>query len=377
MHRIATLSVLAVVGLLGLTAFRGENPSTQFSLKSQPRHFRLADLHFDAALSATDPAGDGVYQILFLNYSAYDTAYAGKARRYIQRQLPNADLADFWSGSAEDLSDALADRQVVVVAYPAAGTPAMLNAYGKVLAQFVRQGGAVIFTGTDMYAVLQQYGLFDLDAGYFCSAPKVHEDMPSHPVFEGTPEDFTSSNYAYLLVLSDPGFVTLADVAGYPVVGYKSIGTGKAVYLGLEYYFDEPVASRILANAVRWAAPVRNALTPSDNVDYRWPLRVLRRSEEVLYAGGGKPAPTVNVKIYPNPYMTKASLDFELTKNTPVALDVLDENARSVALLLPRKVLGIGTYHFELPNVEPGVYFVKCQMGERTTMHRVVKAEER
>lgn len=299
-------------------------------------------------------------RVMMLNYFAYDSAYADKVEHVIQRRLPSSAFTEFWEGSTDDLNTALSGQDAVVIAYPSGGTNDAIRAYGKVLSQYIRQGGIVVMTGTHEFGTLQQLGLFDLDYGYYCKERSVGQAMPEHPVFQGVGTDFSTEVYQYPLDISDPGFVTLADVRGYPFMGYKQIGSGKVVYLGLEYYFDEPQSSRLLSNVLRWAAKPR-----------------VKRSEVVLYAGKGIERPnSFDLKIYPNPYVSKATLDMEITRPTSMAVEMTDELGRLVSVLLPRRNLSTGLYRLELPNVDPGVYLVQCISSEGTTVRKVVKTAE-
>ncbi len=372
-------SILALVaGLSGLAAYRAEQPKfgQHFSaFNTTVKHFftgkQTAPLvEMEEYASEADTSSN--LRVLMLNVCSYDSAYPGKVHRTIQHYLPACSVLDFWDGNAADLNTRLADYDAVVVAYPSAGSPAALKAYGAVLTQYVQQGGAVVFTGSHEYSVLQQLGLFELDFGYFCADPLIHELNTEHPILNGTRADFTLKNYAYPLDVSDPAFVTLADIQGYPVLGYKPIGNGKVVYLGLEYYYDEAEPNLMLANALRWAARPRTqpGLTGSDS----WGTRRTKRTEEILYAGSGTPkAEVFDLKIYPNPYMSKANLDIDLKKPTTVSVDMTDETGRIVSVLLPRKNLSTGLFRIELPNVAPGIYFLQCRMGDRTVVKQIVK----
>jgi hypothetical protein len=392
MLRISTLLAL-LAGLASIAAYRAEGPG----LADRPlpvNSMSTGDFNprqgcsnrFPACAFPASWAGEAdsttSLRVLMINYCAYDSAYAGKIRRLLQRRLPSSYLSDFWDGSAADLSGALAGSDVAIIVYPSGGAAATVRAYGKALALFMRGGGTVILTGTHEYGILQQLGLFELDYGYFCADPALHGLQPEHPLLNGTPESFRLTNYAYPLDVSDPNFVTLAEVRGYPVIGYKNQGNGKVIYLGLEYYFEEPTSTRILLNALRWIAPARSApaTTPAPvllaDAAGQAAFRPVKRSEEYLVSGSGpKPAEAVELKIFPNPYFSKATLDLELTRTAPVTVEMTDETGRLVGLIVTPRTLTAGSYRFDLPNVGPGVYFVHCKVAGRTSVRKVVKTE--
>jgi hypothetical protein len=376
MFRTASFLVL-MTGYLCLTAYREKDPRLSdrpFPVNSKVANFFLTSGRpAPGALAPQETIeADTVIQarVLMLNYGSFDADYANMVRRTLQRQMPLVTLTDFWDGSPEDLSAYLSNQDAVIIAYPSGGDSSTLKGYARVLTQFIRQGGGVVFTGTHEYAALQQYGLFDIDSGYFCDNMEIHSDNAQHPVLAGVGDAFTLNNFAYPLDVSDPGFVTLASIRGYPVMGYKSIGAGKVVYLGLEYFYDEAKTTRILSNTIGWLAPAKTA--PATPVaDKTTDKRVV----EFLYAGNTSKQDAPDLKVYPNPYVSKANVELELTKNTMVSLDVTDETGRSTALLLPRKNLVPGLYRFDLPgNLAPGVYFIRCQAGDKVTVKRVVKS---
>lgn len=165
-----------------------------------------------------------------------------------------------------------------------------------------------------------------------------------------------------------------ASLHNFPVIGYKQMGAGKVVYLGMEYYQEQSEPSRILMNTIRWAATQSKAGVSGRLTGHVHLNRAAKRSEEVLHAGSG-PAKTevFDLKIYPNPYFEKATLDFELKNAATVEAEMTDESGRIAAVLLPQKNLAAGFYRSEIPNVSPGVYFVRCKTGDKTTVRKVVK----
>ena len=372
-------SLVLVTSLVGLSAFRTERPKfgpPVFAFNTTLSHFFFPERHptFFTVFSEDEPVVDTTsnLRILMLNVCSYDTAYPGKVHRLLQRFLPASTVVDYTEGTASDFAVKALEYDVVVVAYPSGGSVATLKAYGAALIQYAQQGGGVVITGSHEYSVLQQLGLFDLDYGYFCADPSIHEIAPNHPLLSGTHIDYTLKNYAYPLDISDPAFVTVADIKGYPVLGYKPLGSGKVVYLGIEYYYDEAESNQILTNTLRWASKAHGS--PAGSHDAWATRRRTKRTEEVLYTGSGVAKVDIfELKIYPNPYMAKGTLDIDLKKPTTVAVEMTDETGQLVSVLLPRKSLSAGLFRLELPNVSPGVYFLKCQMGERSVVKKVVK----
>lgn len=379
------LTLASTFGLLCLSSFRLGDPfydRNPLIYNTTVEHMFLPDARLTPAFDERD-GSMGIdtamrSHVLMLDYSAYGSPYSEKVRGIIGRYLPKTVFTDFSEGSSEDLSRAMAGCDVVVIAYPAASATGVVKSYGKALNQFVQQGGTVVFTGTHEFEILQQFGLFELDFGYFSKDRPIHAQHSGHPLFEGVGADVSLSNFAYPLDISDSGFVTLADVGGYPVIGYKPMGAGKVIYIGVEYYFDEAASSNILINAITWSANDRGVdLVAANAVPAIEPIKtssLKQRSEEMLYAGSGSKAEPIDLKVYPNPYFSKATLDVELTKSTALMVEMTDEVGRSVAVILPKKTVGPGLCRFDLPNIAPGIYFLQVQLGEKTYVRKVVKS---
>jgi Secretion system C-terminal sorting domain len=381
------LSFALTFGLLCLMAFRSGYPYFGFNEPVCNTTFERLLLRSERLLPYWDDYGlkleadtSSKLRILMLNYSVYGNAYNEKVHNIIHRYLPNSSFIDFKEGTAGDLSMSLSGCDAVVVAYPSASIAGNVKAYSNALNQYVLQGGTVLFTGTHEFEVLQQFALFDLDFGYFSKERPVHSTHHEHPIFNGVSADFQLDNFAYPLDISDPLFVTLADVGGYPVVGFKPLGLGKVIYIGVEYYFDEAASSQMLINALtlfsKNRSPEREASSTGSGfiTDIFKSGSSVKRSEEMLYAGSGLKAESIDLKVYPNPYFAKANLDIELTKPTPVMVEMSDEQGRIVSLVMPKKTLGPGLCRFDLPNIAPGIYFLKIQLGDNTYVRKVVKA---
>ncbi|MDX2136403.1 MAG: T9SS type A sorting domain-containing protein [Saprospiraceae bacterium] len=335
--------------------------------------------------------------MLLFNALSYDSVYGRTLRTLIEGCFPEANITEFHQGSALALEKALYDRQVVVVVYPFSGESRQtVEAYGQALAHFAESGGAVLLTGSHDLAVFQQIGLLDVDAAFFCAAPNVHE-IGTTDILEGTPVDFQLSNYVYPVCVRNPNYVSLAGLQNDIVLaynkdlsvdsintgefakplstlGYCLLGRGRVYYLGFEYFYDELPSTRILTNIIRRSVddfPHAGAGGVAQTASAR--VGSLRRTEEHLVAGSGRNL--LNIKLYPNPYVIKATVDLELETSAQISLDMVNENGRTIAVLLPPRQLAAGNYRFELPDVEPGIYFVKCNKDGQVDTRKVVKTK--
>ncbi|MBL7828327.1 MAG: T9SS type A sorting domain-containing protein [Saprospiraceae bacterium] len=381
MRRHIPASIL-IFGLVLFSSFRTGNPdfgrhpmafNTPMSHLFYPETRQAAII--DEAVLSMDPDTTTRMHVLLLDYTSYGSAYNEKVKSIISKYLPKTSFTEFSDGSSYDLEHALAGCEVAIVAYPSAAQTASIKSFGKVLNKFVQQGGSMIFTGTHEFEILQQFDLFDLDFGYFSKDFAVHCQAPEHPIMLGVGNAFTMTNFTYPLDISDPGFVSVAEVGGYPTIGYKPVGQGKVVYLGIEYYYDEEASSKVLVNAVNWSVTKKSPPDAGNqSITSLESVKAIKRSEEFLFAGSGSKEDQIDLKIYPNPYYNKATLDIELTKPSNVRIQMTDEMGRDVALIFPKKLLNPGLCRFELPNLSPGIYFVQIQIGDQVHMKRVVKS---
>lgn len=383
MHRFSTrilFMLLSGVTMSATLPLKREMRLPSFSVNSEmARFFRPGNRSLPANVvplsnpTAADSAATA-FKVLLFNYSAYDSIYAAQMRHFLERELPGASLTDFFDGSADYFGRMLESQQAVVIAYPFGGDNEQLAAYGKKLDAFIRNGGLVVISGTHGYEALHQLGLLEVDNAYYYDGGSVHIRKDNHPLMSGIPTDFTVNNYIYAFDLVDAGFVSLAETEGMPVIGYKEIGEGKIVYLGLEYYDDEFLPSRLLKNAFKWALP-EPAIPVIPIAVVAVPAKVLaaKRSEEVFYTGSSQ---RFDLKVYPNPYMEKASLEVNLDKTSVISVEMTTETGSVVANLLPQRTLPAGYFRIDVPDVKPGIYFIKCKIGGHVEVRKVVKVAQ-
>lgn len=381
MRTYLTQFALILTGWMALNAtlpFRADRKGS-FLFNSEIAHFfktgerSAPGLRLDAQLATPADSAATAYKVALFSYSEWDSVYSVQMRQFLSRELPGIVL-----GGSDEETDGFSERsldgqQAVVVTYPSVGDPTLLKEYGQKLARFAQNGGLVIISGTHKYEVVNALGLLDVEYASFVEEATLHVKSDSHPILAGLSADFTLQNNIYPLEISDAGFVTLVDYQGLPVVGYKNMGAGKIVYLGLEYYFDEAAPSRLLGNVFKWALADPTPIATNTAVSAAQQVlgRTTKRTEEILYTGSH---PVIELKIFPNPYFEKASLEFTLDKSTTVSAEMTSETGGVAAVLLPQRTLSAGYYRLEIPDLAPGIYFVKCKIGNQIEVRKVVKA---
>lgn len=321
----------------------------------------------NTSFSPADSAATA-FRVMLFDYCVYDSVYATQMRNFVTRELPGATVSEFMNESLDRFDRLLNKQQAVVITYPSNGDADFLAAIGKKLDGFMRNGGLVIITGAHETSAIQALGLLSPAEAYYYEDATVQSKKVDHPILKGVKSSFSLSNFVYPMEFSDNDFVTLSESEGLPVLGYKEIGEGKLVYLGLEYYADETIPSKILGNIFKWAlTPISTTVPAKTEIAVR---TVTKRTEEVLYSGS---AQRFDLKIYPNPYVEKASLEINIDKAMMVSAEMTNETGSIAAVVLSQRMLSAGFYRFDIPNLAPGIYFVKCKFANHIEVRKLVK----
>jgi hypothetical protein len=319
----------------------------------------------------------------------------------VRQHFPDALVQDFYGRDPEMLDEVLSQTDILVVAYPTLRIPlAAMFDMGLTMRRFAESGGSILITGSHDLRALRALQLMDVEEAYFSTAPMVHELNSQVDLLEGTPLDFELTNYAYPLMIRNADYVSLAGLRNSMVYTYRDngsldsikhlqldgalstlgvmpLGKGRVYYLGFEYFFDELPATRILTNAIRHVQHTMQlsetpVSTPSVTESMQMPPPTTR-TEQHLVSGSGNVR--VDMKVFPNPFMSSGNLELTLERSTQVHLEMVDDQGRVVSLLLPQRTLQQGVYRFELPaGIEPGIYFIKCHHDVYVDVRKVVKA---
>ncbi len=80
------------------------------------------------------------------------------------------------------------------------------------------------------------------------------------------------------------------------------------------------------------------------------------------------------INLFPNPIKNVLTMEYTLTKSSPVIAKMVDLQGREVAVLFTESEKSAGTYKttFDMNNYNSGVYFVTLSNGEATTTQKVI-----
>ena len=173
----------------------------------------------------------------------------------INRHFTNYNLTEVNTTNSVTLSNALANKDLLLIAETETGSPFVFSGFATVLQNFVNNGGSVVFCGADQSDALCMFntGLFSGNGlGNFVGSMNVVN--PSHPITSGVSASPSTQSATFSYNLTNSNVVDLVTYLGNSVVSYRNLGSGKVVLVGYDFFNNANLdASRMIANAVQWA----------------------------------------------------------------------------------------------------------------------------
>lgn len=220
-----------------------------------------------AALTVTMPAqtaSNDTFNILVLTAGA-DLSYSlPNAKTGILSNLPNSVFTESSTTSTSTLSSLLIGKDVVLIPRHTA-TVSAFTSFGPILQNFISQGGLVIFLGSQSYASnMFNTGLWNgsyysyLSSGYYYTI-----NNANHPIWSGVSAYPLSTYYTNLYNIYNTDATTLANYSGYPIMAERTIGLGKTILLGIDFYYTSTDNDRILSNAINYGVNNTNFVSSS------------------------------------------------------------------------------------------------------------------
>ena len=198
------------------------------------------------------------------------------------------------------LSGLLVGTNVLLIPEHETGNDSVWFNFGPVIRQYLNNGGSVIFLGSfssyasDLFLTGVFTGTF-IDEVSNLTMTLVNNTDPITTGLTGT--SFTAPSATYSMGITNPDKVVLVHYQGNDVVCYRYFGSGKAIFIGFDYFNANTQTRRIIANAVEWGG--ENALPSwihmsktSDTVDAGQTSNVT-----ITFVASGLPAGTYYANI--------------------------------------------------------------------------------
>jgi hypothetical protein len=206
-------------------------------------------------------------KIVILQYGVDLTEEYVNTLAALDRYVSNYTLTPTPTTDPVVLNGLLATADVLII--PEIEDPAVnfavFTSFGPNLNAFANSGKTIIalgsnnITGTNFQQALQNTGLFNITNtnSNFLPAP-VTIATAITPLTNGVPSQFdmASINVNY----QETTTISVIENAPNVAVGYRIIGSGKAVLIGADYSSYDQIMARILANAVNWVGNGLDAL---------------------------------------------------------------------------------------------------------------------
>lgn len=179
-------------------------------------------------------------------------------------------VSQYSGNTSAGLQSAMANKDVVLFPRQTTNTDYHYSTYNSVLNSFVTNGGSVIFCGSNGSIGTNRpfnTGLFN---GSYSGALTNYSSsiiLSNDSLVYGIGSTTFNGDFNYV-VISDASKITPVTITSYTydVVSYKNIGSGRAIFIGSDFYTQNNQFSYILARAIRTAKVLStnlSGLTPA------------------------------------------------------------------------------------------------------------------
>jgi len=165
------------------------------------------------------------------------------------------------------LQAALVDKDVLLFPEQEFGSITHYTSFATVIQNFISGGGQVVVCGSSGTTADRIYdmGLFTGSYGSNTSSGNIIVSDTTDDFMDGIPLTFTAVNATFYHNFTNIDKIELASFATSDIVSYRNIGSGKAVYVGFDYFDSNPQVDRIISNTIRYAN--QNGLPPWISLD--------------------------------------------------------------------------------------------------------------
>lgn len=222
-------------------------------------------------------------------------------------------VSQYSGNTATGLQSASINKDVILFPRQSSNTDTHYSSYATTLNSFVTNGGTVVFCGSNGSIATSRPFTTGLFTGSYNSTLTNYSStvtLPNDSLVYGIGVTTFNANLNYISV-TDASKITPVILTGYTydVVSYKNIGSGKAIFIGSDFFTSNTQFSYILARAIKKAKVSQNTssyLSPSNGTL----TAAGTQSANVIIKTNGKPAGVYSATLAitgnnptPNPYL--------------------------------------------------------------------------
>lgn len=197
----------------------------------------------------------GTVQILAYTNGADMAGEYANTLAAINQYFTNYSITQTTTTSASTLQAALTGKQIFLVPeLETISNPSVFTAFVSTLQSFIGNGGTVIFCGgnSTQASCIFNSGLFSGTFMGTTTGGTLSVLNTSHPVTNGLAASIAAQNATCYMDITNSDKTELVSYSTYDVVAFRTIGSGKAIYIGFDYYSYDANAARMIAQAVQW-----------------------------------------------------------------------------------------------------------------------------
>lgn len=195
----------------------------------------------------------GPIEILACSYGSDVAQEYPNTLAAINQYFTNYNLTDFPGLDPVALQAALVGKDVLLFPEQENSTIGAFQPLGAVVQAFASNGGTVVVCGS-----YSGYADRIFDMGLFTGSylgfgpPGLTTLDTTDAITNNVPLSFSGPDATYYVNITNSDKVKLVEYSGsgYDVVTYRTLGTGKIIYLGFDYYATNNAASQLAANCV-------------------------------------------------------------------------------------------------------------------------------
>ena len=170
--------------------------------------------------------------------------------------LPDVEVNIYAGESASELAGLLEEARVLIMPESEFGTNSVFAQAAPAIQSFVSSGGGLIHVMGGLGDPVLTTGVFEGAQSAGSSSEALQVLDASHPLMSGVSEPLTALNYTQSYDFTSPNRTDVLSMfePSNAVLSAQQYGSGRAVFIGFDYFSVSNYAEQIMVNAVNWTA---------------------------------------------------------------------------------------------------------------------------